>query len=151
VNEPRLKGSFSPGSYYEPRLKGGTASACAHPLYSRLVIPTMTKGSRPFFVVVFDLSMHSNCCLTRICTHTYLHLYICIPVYIYTIYTIRLHINPIYCWHMLSMNFIPHIYWKKGLKYNWITLLGFILTISTSFGESMNLQGLFRKYANKPL
>jgi hypothetical protein len=39
---------------------------------------------------------------------------------------------------------------EKGLKYNLITLLGFILTIFMSFGESMNLQGLFRKYAKKP-
>jgi hypothetical protein len=40
---------------------------------------------------------------------------------------------------------------EKRLKYNKITSLGFVLTISTSFGESMNLQGLFIKYAKKPL
>jgi hypothetical protein len=47
--------------------------------------------------------------------------------------------------------FYPSHLLEKGLKYNKITLLGFILTISTTFGESMNLQGLFRKYAKKPL
>jgi hypothetical protein len=40
---------------------------------------------------------------------------------------------------------------EKGLKYNLITLLVFILTISMSFGEFMNLHGLLRKYAKKPL
>jgi hypothetical protein len=39
-----------------------------------LPIPTETKWSRFFFV--FDLSVYSNCCLTRICTCTYLYLYI---------------------------------------------------------------------------
>jgi hypothetical protein len=47
--------------------------------------------------------------------------------------------------------FYPSNSLEKGLKYNYITLLGFILKISTRFGESMNLQGLFKKYAEKPL
>jgi hypothetical protein len=47
--------------------------------------------------------------------------------------------------------FYPSHSLEKRLKYNKNTLLGFILTISTSFGKSMNLQGLFRKYAKKLL
>jgi hypothetical protein len=35
-----------------------------------------TKGSRFSFFWVFDLSVYSNRCLTRICTYTYLNLYI---------------------------------------------------------------------------
>jgi hypothetical protein len=66
--------------------------------------------------------------------------------------------NAKYVYHqqlsMLLTHFIYEFYpsdlLEKVLKYDKITLLGFILTISTSFGESMNLQGLFRKYAKKP-
>jgi hypothetical protein len=57
-------------------------------------------------------------------------------------------------WQLLAhfiYEFYPSHLLEKGLKYDYITLLGFILTISMSFGEFMNLQGLFRKYAKKPL
>jgi hypothetical protein len=36
------------------------------------------------------LSVYSDCCVTRICTYTYLNLYICIYLSIYTIYAVRL-------------------------------------------------------------
>jgi hypothetical protein len=51
-----------------------------------------------------------------------------------------------YYLYILSLTFAG-----KLLKYNYITLLEFILTISTRFGESMNLHELLRKYAKKPL
>jgi hypothetical protein len=52
--------------------------------------------------------------------------------------------------HFIYKYFPSHLL-EKGLKYNQITLLGFILTISMSFGESLYFQGLFKKYAKKAL
>jgi hypothetical protein len=78
----------SPGWYYEPRLKGGTPAHAPTPFSLSWYYQPRLKGLVSLFFV--DLSVYSNCCLTRICTYTYLNLYICIYLSIYTIYTVRL-------------------------------------------------------------
>jgi hypothetical protein len=82
---------FSPGWYYELRLNGGGGMPTPLPTpfslswyYQRRV-----KGVVSLFSV-FDLSVYSDCCLTRICAYMHLNLYICIYLSIYTIYAVRL-------------------------------------------------------------
>jgi hypothetical protein len=92
---------------------GGTPTPAPTPF-----IPTETKGSYFSFFSVFNLSVYSDCCLTRICAYTYLNLYICIYLSIYTIYAVRLdlYINStlyIYIYKLINVYTHNNLYtWK---------------------------------------